>query len=188
MARINLLPWREKLRKQRQRDFGLVALLALVVTALGIGYWHWFNQSLIEHQQNRNRFLENEIARVDKEIREIQDLERTRDQLIARMKVIEDLQVSRPQIVHLFDELVTVLPDGAHLTQAAQTGGSLVLDGRAQSNARVSTLMRNVDASPFLAQPRLGIIETKDADRQSAAGSTFKLNMKQVVPKKEPQQ
>jgi type IV pilus assembly protein PilN len=187
MARINLLPWREKLRKQRQRDFGLVTLAALLITALGMGYWHWYNQGLIDHQNDRNRFLENEIARVDKEIREIRDLERTREQLIARMKVIEDLQVSRPQVVHLFDELVTVLPDGAHLTQAVQAGGNLVLDGRAQSNARVSTLMRNVEASPFLAQPKLGIIENKEADRQAAVGSTFKLNLKQVVPKQGPQ-
>ena len=185
MARINLLPWREKLRKKRQRDFGLLTLAALLVTGLGIGYWHWFNQSMIDHQNDRNRFLENEIARVDKEIREIKDLERTRDKLIARMKVIEDLQVSRPQIVHLFDELVTVLPDGTHLTQAVQRGKGLVLDGRAQSNARVSTLMRNVDASPWLAAPKLGIIENKEADRQVAAGNTFKLNLTQVVPKEE---
>jgi type IV pilus assembly protein PilN len=186
MARINLLPWREKLRKQRQRDFGLITLAALLVTGMGLGYWHWFNQSLIDHQNNRNRFIENEIAQVDKQIKEIRDLERTRDKLISRMKVIEDLQVSRPQIVHLFDELVTVLPDGAHLTQATQTGKKLVLQGRAQSNARVSTLMRNVDASPWMAKPKLGIIENKDADRDSAAGSTFKLDLSQVVPKQEP--
>lgn len=186
MARINLLPWREKLRKQRQRDFGIITLVAVLVTAVGMGYWHWYNQSLIDHQNSRNRFLENEIARVNKQIREIRQLERTREKLIARMKVIEDLQVSRPQIVHLFDELVTVLPDGAHLTEAAQSGKRLVLDGRAQSNARVSTLMRNVEASPFLARPKLGIIENKEADRQSAAGSTFKLNLTQVVPKKGP--
>lgn len=188
MARINLLPWREKLRKQRQRDFGLVALVAVLLTALGMGYWHWYNQSLIDHQNDRNRFLENEIARVDKEILEIRDLERTREKLISRMKVIEDLQVSRPQIVHLFDELVTVLPDGAFLTQATQAGKRLVLQGRAQSNARVSTFMRNVDSSPWLNQPKLGIIENKDADRQSAAGSTFRLNLQQVVPKKESDQ
>ena len=103
------------------------------------------------------------------------------------MKVIEDLQVSRPQIVHLFDELVTVLPDGAYLTEASQAGKNLVMQGRAQSNARVSTLMRNVEASPWLAQPNLGIIENKEADRQNATGSTFRLNLKQVVPKKEPQ-
>ncbi len=185
MARINLLPWREKLRKQRQRDFGLMALAALVVTLLGMGYWHWFNQSLIDNQHARNRFLEREIAKVDKQITEIRELEQTRQRLIARMKVIEDLQISRPQIVHLFDEMVTVTPDGTYLTEASQQGGNLVLLGRAQSNARVSAYMRNVEASPWLGDPRLRVIENKDNDRDVATGSTFKLELKQVVPKQE---
>lgn len=185
MARINLLPWREKLRKQRQRDFGLMVLGALVLTLVGMGYWHWYNQGLIDHQNARNRFLENEIAKVDKEIKEIRDLEKTRQKLIARMKVIEDLQVSRPQIVHLFDELVTVVPDGAFLTKMAQNGSNLVLNGRAQSNARVSTYMRNIEASPWLNDPKLRIIEHKDQDRAAAVGSTFQLDLKQIVPKKE---
>lgn len=185
MARINLLPWREKLRKQRQRDFGLVALGALVLTLLGMGYWHWYNQGLIDHQNDRNRYLENEIAKVDKEIREIRELEQTRQKLISRMKVIEDLQISRPQIVHLFDEMVTVVPDGAYLTKATQRGGNLVLLGRAQSNARVSTYMRNIDASPWMANPRLRIIENSERDREASAGSAFQLDLKQVVPKQE---
>lgn len=185
MARINLLPWREKLRKQRQRDFGLLALGALIVTVFGMGYWHWFNESLIDNQKDRNRFLEKEIAKVDKEILEIRDLEETRQKLIARMKVIEDLQISRPQIVHLFDEMVTVIPDGAYLTKATQQGRNLVLQGRAQSNARVSTYMRNIDASPWLDNPKLGIIENKDQDREASAGSTFQLDLKQVVPEQE---
>lgn len=185
MARINLLPWREKLRKQRRREFGLTVLGALVLTMLGLGYWHWYNQGLIDHQMERNRFLEREIAAVDEQIREIEALERTRQKLIARMKVIEDLQVSRPQIVHLFDELVTIVPDGAYLTKLAQRGSALVLDGRAQSNARVSTYMRNIEASPWLANPKLRIIESKDEDRVAAEGSTFQLDLKQIAPKRE---
>lgn len=186
MAHINLLPWREKLRKRRQRDFGLLVLGALVLTLLGLGYWHWYNQELIDHQRDRNRFLEKEIAQVDKQIREIKELEATRQRLISRMKVIEDLQVSRPQIVHLFDELVTAVPDGAFLTEAVQRGRNLVLNGRAQSNARVSTYMRNIDASPWLSDPKLRIIEHKDKDRAETAGSTFQLDLVQVVPKEEP--
>lgn len=185
MARINLLPWREKLRKQRRRDFGLMVLGALVLTLAGLGYWHWFNQGLIDNQRDRNRFLEREIAKVDKQIAEIRELERTRQKLIARMKVIENLQVSRPQIVHLFDELVTVVPDGAFLTQAVQRGKNLTLDGRAQSNARVSTYMRNIEASPWLSNPKLRIIEHKDKDRDKAEDSSFSLDLVQIVPQGE---
>lgn len=188
MAHINLLPWREKLRKQRLRDFGLMALGALVLSLAAMGYWHWFNQGMIDNQRDRNRFLEREIAKVDKQIAEIRELERTRQKLISRMKVIEDLQVSRPQIVHLFDELVTVVPDGAYLTQAVQRGKVLVLNGRAQSNARVSTYMRNIEASPWLNNPKLRIIEHKDQGRAKAADSNFTLDLVQVVPKEEPAQ
>ena len=185
MAQINLLPWREKLRKQRKREFGFITLGALVLTVLGMGYWHLFVQGQIDNQQKRNTFLEGEIKKVDKEIKEIKDLEHTRQKLIARMKVIEDLQVSRPQIVHLFDELVTVVPDGTFLTKMAQNGRNLILNGRAQSNARVSTYMRNIETSPWLNDPKLRIIEHKDKDREAAEGSTFQLDLKQIVPKKE---
>ena len=185
MAHINLLPWREKQRKQRRLEFGLTVLGALVLTLLGMGYWHWYNQELIDHQRDRNKFLEREIKQVDKQIAEISELDRTRQKLIARMKVIQDLQISRPQIVHLFDELVTVVPDGAYLTKAVQRGRNLVLDGRAQSNARVSTYMRNIETSPWLADPKLRIIENKDDDRNNAEGNTFQLDLKQVVPKEE---
>ena len=186
MARINLLPWREKLRKQRLREFGVMVLGALVLTFSGLGYWHFYNEGLIDTQRDRNRFLEREIAKVDKEIAEIRELERTRQKLIARMKVIEDLQVSRPQIVHMFDELVTVVPDGAFLTKATQRGNKLTLSGLAQSNARVSTYMRNIETSPWLANPKLRIIENKD--REKAADNTFALDLVQVVPKEDPAQ
>lgn len=183
MAHINLLPWREKLRKQRQREFGLMIVGALILTVLGMGYWHLYVQGLIDHQGDRNRFLEGEIAKVDKEIREIRDLERTRQKLISRMKVIEDLQVSRPQIVHLFDELVTVVPDGAFLNSLVQRDRNLVLKGRAQSNARVSTYMRNIEASPWMNAPKLRIIENKEADQADSKDSNFELALVQVVPK-----
>jgi type IV pilus assembly protein PilN len=186
MAHINLLPWREKLRKQRQREFGFTILGALMLTVLGMGYWGFFYvQGMVDHQKDRNKFLENEIARVDKQIVEIKELEQTRQKLIARMKVIEDLQVSRPQIVHLFDELVTVLPDGAYLNELTQKGRSLVMNGRAQSNARVSTYMRNIESSPWLNDPKLKIIENTDQDKANAAGNTFQLGLVQVVPKEE---
>jgi type IV pilus assembly protein PilN len=186
MAHINLLPWREKLRKQRQREFGLMAVADLLVTVAGMGYWHFFVQGQIDHQKDRNRFLEGEIAKVDNQIREIRDLERTRSKLVSRMKVIEDLQVSRPQIVHLFDEMVTVVPDGSYLTGMTQRGSQLILDGRAQSNARVSTYMRNIENSPWMNAPKLRIIENKDtANNRGDDDSTFQLELVQVVPKGE---
>lgn len=183
MAHINLLPWREKLRKQRQREFGLMAVAALVLTVLGMGYWHMFVQAQIDHQKDRNRFLERQITEVDKQIKEIRELERTRQQLVSRMKVIEDLQISRPQIVHLFDEMVTVVPDGSYLTGLTQVGNKLILKGRAQSNARVSTYMRNIEASPWMNAPRLRIIENKEGSRRADNDSTFQLELVQVVPK-----
>ncbi len=183
MAHINLLPWREKLRKQRQREFGFMIIGALILTVLGMGYWHLFVQGQIDHQNDRNRFLEGEIAKVDKQIREIRELENTRRKLISRMKVIEDLQISRPQIVHLFDELVTVVPDGAYLDNMVQRGRNLVLNGHAQSNARVSTYMRNIEASPWMSAPKLSIIENKEADKPTNKDNTFQLGLVQVVPK-----
>jgi type IV pilus assembly protein PilN len=183
MARINLLPWRENLRRQRQREFGLMLVGGLVVSLLIVGWWHFFNEGLMDHQKRRNAFLEREIAVVDKQIKEIQAIERTRSQLIARMNVIQDLQVSRPQIVHLFDELVETIPAGAFLTQTVQNGGAVALTGRAQSNARVSAYMRNVERSPWLADPQLKIIENKEQSKEAAEMSDFRLTIKQRVPK-----
>lgn len=185
MARINLLPWRENLRRQRQREFGLMLVGGLVVSLLGVAWWHFYNEGLMDHQQRRNAFLEREIAVVDKQINEIQAIERTRSQLIARMNVIQDLQVSRPQVVHLFDELVETIPEGAVLTEAIQTGGAVALVGRAQSHARVSAYMRNVERSPWLADPQLKIIESEEKEKQTADMSDFRLTIRQQVPKAE---
>jgi len=183
MARINLLPWRENLRAQRQRDFGVMLVIGVLLTVFAMGYWHWFNESLVDHQKRRNQFLENEIASVQKQIKEIRNLEKTRKQLISRMDVVTNLQSSRPQIVHLFDELVTSLPEGVYLTQATQNGRNVVVSGSAQSNARVSAYMRGIEASPWLQMPNLRIIEHKG--KQSEGANTFELNMQQMVPKAE---
>ncbi len=181
MARINLLPWRDNLRRQRKREFGVLTLVAVLLTVGGLAYWHWFNTELIDHQRDRNKVLKSEIAKVDKQIKEIKNLERTRSRLIARMRVIQDLQSSRPQVVHLFDEIVTTLPDGVHLTELKQSGNNVALTGMAESNARVSAFMRKIEDSPWLAAPRLRIIEHKGPRRTDR--NEFKLNAKQVVPK-----
>ncbi len=180
MVNINLLPWREELRAQRKREFGLTALLAVALTGVGLFGWYKYNEQQIDYQSQRNHFLENEIARVNKQIREIQGLEKTRKQLVARMKVVADLQSQRPLVVHLFDELVATLPDGVYLTSVVQHGHTITVEGHAESNARVSAYMRNIDASPWLAQPQLRIIQQQGGKESSP---TFSLTMKQVVPK-----
>ena len=139
MAHINLLPWRETQRKERKRKFGLQLLVVAGLAGLAAFSWHMLVQQQIEYQSSRNALLKAEIARVDKKIVEIKDIERRRAQLIARMNIIQDLQISRPQIVHLFDELAETIPEGAYLVNLQQQGNGVTLKGRAQSNARVSS-------------------------------------------------
>ena len=182
MVNINLLPWREQLRAQRRREFGLLVLFAALLAAAAVFGWYQYNLSLIEYQNKRNQFLENEIAKVNKQIKEIRNLEKTRKQLIARMKVVADLQSQRPLAVHLFDELVTTLPEGVYLTSMVQKGNTITVEGVAESNARISAYMRNIEASPWLTKPVLRIIE-QAADKDSSP--TFSLVMQQVVPKRE---
>jgi len=180
MARINLLPCRENLRAQHKREFGVMMLVGILLALAGMGYWHWYNLGLIDFQKKRNQYLEAEIAEVEKEIREIEALERTRRQLVARMNVVAELQSSRPLIVHLFDELVTTLPDGVFLTEVVQSNNGVSVLGGAQSNARVSAYMRAVEASPWLTSPRLRSIQQD----KNEGGNDFSMGMTQVVPKK----
>ncbi len=178
MARINLLPWRETLRKQRQREFGFAAGGGLIVTVLLGFYVHLHIASMIDYQNNeRNAFLKREIAAVDKKITEIQELEKIKARLLARMEVIQRLQASRPEIVHLFDELVKTTPEGVFLTRIEQKGGTVTLYGKAQSNARVSAYMRNVEESRWITQPVLQIIENKD--KKDTGFSEFTLTFRQ---------
>ena len=147
MARINLLPWREAERNRRKKEFGAFVLLGVVLTLIGLFGFHMHVDSLIKGQKQRNAYLQREIDVVTQQIREIKDLGRTQAGLLARMNIIQELQSSRPQIVHLFDELVSTLPEGVHLTGVQQSGTTIALDGRAQSNARVSAFMRNIESS-----------------------------------------
>jgi len=183
MARINLLPWRETLRAERQREFGFMLIGGVIIAGLLVGYWYWFALGLVDHQNKRNAYLQAEIKAVDKQIKEIDKLEKTRKQLVGRMNVIQDLQASRPQVVHLFDELVSTVPDGVYLSELTQSGSGITLLGRAQSNARVSAYMRNIEQSPWLGAPKLSIIENKDKGKDAQGGSQFTLSATQVVPK-----
>lgn len=185
MAHINLLPWREIQRKERKRKFGLHLLAVAVLAGLVAIYWHMLVQHQIEYQNRRNALLKAEIAKVDKKIVEIKDIERRRAQLIARMNIIQDLQISRPQIVHLIDELVETVPEGAYLVSLDQRGNGVVMKGRAQSNARVSAYMRNIDNNIWIGGARLKIIQTKD--KTGTGMSHFELEARQLDPNQKKQ-
>ena len=161
MARINLLPWRAERRKLRQKEFmtmlGLAALAGVVLWFLVNMYYN--NQ--ISGQNERNAFLQGEIAKVDGKIKEIEELDKKKAKLLARKEVIEQLQANRSQMVHLFDSLVRTIPDGVILTSIKQEGEKLTLEGRSQSNARVSTYMRSLEGSGWMTKPELSIIEAK---------------------------
>lgn len=182
MAHINLLPWRETLRKQRKKNFYLQMVGTGVAGLLALFLWHLQVQEKISYQESRNAFIKAEIAQVDKKIREIKDLEKRRAELIARMNVIQQLQVSRPQVVHLFDELVKTIPDGVYLDVLSQAGDRVTLEGWAQSNARVSAYMRNIDGSEWIKDADLKIIQSKDEKKTRAGMSQFRLVAKQANP------
>lgn len=180
MARINLLPWRAERRRQRQKDtmllLALSALGAIVLSFLII----WYHNAQIEGQNERNDFLKAEIAEVDKKIEEIDELDRKKSQLLARKEVIEELQANRSQMVHLFDSLVRTIPDGVVLTSIKQDNETLTLEGRSQSNARVSTYMRNLEGSGWMSRPELSIIEAKGFEQ--GLPYEFKLQVKLANP------
>jgi type IV pilus assembly protein PilN len=178
MPRINLLPWREGQRKERKLAF----LVALGVAALAAGVTSFaaylLYGSMIESQEHRNQQLRVEIKTLDKQIEEINNLEVAKQKFIARMEIIEKLQRSRPEIVHVFDEIVRTLPEGVYLTGVKQTDKRLKFDGVAQSSTRVSSFMRNIDGSQWLRNPELEVVQTTKA---SGPGSSFTLTADQVT-------
>jgi len=180
MAHINLLPWRENLRKQRKREFGFQVVGAIILAGLGVLLWYMQVQQQIEFQESRNAYLKKEIAKVDEKIKEIKDIEKQRAELVARMNVIQELQSSRPMIVHLFDELVKTIPEGVYLQSLYQKGATVTLRGWAQSNARVSAYMRAIDASEWMKDAQLKIIKSQKEDDRGM--SEFELVSLQANP------
>ncbi|HVN44379.1 MAG TPA: PilN domain-containing protein [Steroidobacteraceae bacterium] len=178
MPRINLLPWREAQRKERKLAF----LVALGVAALAAGVTafaaYLLYGSMIEAQQRRNNELRMAIRTLDKQIEEINSLETAKQKFIARMEIIEKLQRSRPEIVHVFDEIVRTLPEGVYLTSVKQNGMRLKFEGIAQSSTRVSSFMRNIDGSQWLRNPELEVVQTS---KGSGPGSSFTLTADQVT-------
>lgn len=179
MPAINLLPWREAERKKRQRDFG-VAMGGAVVAGIAVIMLAMFTFSqMIKSQNHRNERLTTEIAELEKSILEIDGLERQKERLLARMDIIEQLQKSRPEIVHLFDELVRQLPEGVYLTGMKQTGSRVEIRGVAQSSTRVSALMRQIDASEWMSDPEVERVETKQAGNSRQSEFVVYLKQKQ---------
>ena len=175
MIRINLLPWREARRKAHNLQFfilmGMVAGLAASIVLLVHGYY----AARISNQTERNRFLKEENTKLDKQIEEIKKLKDEIQALLSRKQVIETLQGDRAQTVYLLEQLVRQTPDGVYLKSIKQTGSKVNLIGYAQSNARVSTLMRNLEASPYLENPDL--IEIKVANVNNKRLSEFTMNV-----------
>lgn len=178
MPRINLLPWREEDRKRRQREFLVAMGGALVAGVVVVVLVIFAFSQMIDTQRSRNTRLTNEIAVLDKSIAEIDGLERQKERLLARMEIIEQLQRSRPEVVHLFDEMSRQLPEGVYLTGLKQTGSQVELKGVAQSSTRVSALMRNIDGSEWFTDPDVQKVETTDTG--PARQAEFTLALKQI--------
>ncbi len=182
MARINLVPWREKRREQRKRDFIMFLGAGAVATLLVMGLWHLINQSMIDNQIDRNNLLRKEIQVVDAKLAEIKRLDETKQRLLARMELIQSLQESRPKAVRLMDDIVLMMPEGVVLSSIKQSGNNISIEGNAQSNAQISALMRNIEETEWLARPTLRLIESKDTEGLNR----FSLTMQQ--DKREPRE
>ena len=178
MPRINLLPWREQQRKERKLAF-FVALGGAAIGALLVAFaGYLLVNSMISAQERRNERLRTEIKSVDRQIEQINDLETQKQRFISRMQVIEKLQRSRSEVVHLFDEVAKTMPDGTYLTAFKQEGKKLKFEGVAQSSTRVSTFMRNISGSQWMKDPELEVVESKPGN---SIGNSFVLDASQVV-------
>ena len=179
MVKINLLDWRQELREKRRKRFFAVLVLSALAAALtvlaGIGVLN----ERVDHQKARNDLLRREIAELDKQIVEIQELEKVKANLLARMRVIEKLQATRSAMVHFFDEIVNTLPEGVYLTSLRQSGDEVAIDGIAESNGRISTYMKNLENSQWFADPGLVVIRTVERDRRRQ--SEFSLKVKNLT-------
>jgi type IV pilus assembly protein PilN len=181
MTRINLLPWREELRRQRQRDFYVMVGASAILGLLGVVWLHIDINGQIDHQRARNNLLRNEIKQVEERINQIGELERQKEQLISRMRIIDQLQQGRPVAVHLLEQIALAIPDGLHLTRVTQHDLTLTIEGVAQSNARVSALMRALDQSVWLAEPYLEVISASGGSNRTRR---FVLRVNQKVDEK----
>ena len=185
MPRVNLLPWRDEIRQDRERRFYISLAISVALMAIVIGIVQLLINGLISDQQDRNGIITTEISKLNKQIKEINELQAQKDALLARMNIIQSLQGTRPLVVHMFDDLVRALPDGAYTSSIAQTGNKLVIEGFAQSNARVSAFMRNIDNSEWLADPTLTVIRTAETARGKTSQFTLRAKQRSIVTDEE---
>lgn len=169
MAKINLLPWREELRKQQLQEFAVILGMVVVAAVIAAFGWKMAGERAVDEQKSRNSYVQTQISELEESIKEIEVLQRRRDALIERMNVIQGLQGNRPTIVHVFDEFVTTLPDGVYYTSIKQSGAKFDITGIAESNNRISNLMRNLEASQWFANPNL--------NRVVASGALFEFSL-----------
>lgn len=180
IATINLLPWREEYRQQRKVEFLKLAGLVLVVAVLVVGVWDRVVNAEIDNQRTRNQLLDQKIAELDVQVKEIAELKEKRQQLLDRMTVIQALQANRPEIVRIFDEMASALPEGVYLSNLNRVGGQVELTGFAESNNRVSAFMRNLDQSYKFSEPNLTKVLADD--RLGEQGNTFDMKVKITEP------
>lgn len=180
MAKINLLPWREAYRKEKKEQFLIIVGAVLAVSALVAYLWIASVESSIDNQNARNRLLDTEIANLDKQVKEISELKKVRDDLLARIKIIQDLEGTRPLIVRYFDDLARAIPDGVFLTLVARQGEVVNIEGVAESYNRVASFMRNLDASDWFAAPNLTSVIA--APQQGEQANAFKMTVRTSTP------
>ncbi len=177
MAKINLLPWRQEYRAQKQKEFQQVAVLVVMAAGLSVFLWMKTVDGQIANQNERNQLLQTEITALNKQVQEIQDLKKRRQQLIDRMRVIQELQGNRPLAVRYFDEMVRAAPEGLWLTNLKRSGKTMEIAGVAESNNRVSSFMRNLDQSDWYESPNLTGVTAKPEFGEQASAFQMTVNV-----------
>jgi type IV pilus assembly protein PilN len=180
MAKINLLPWREAYRKEKKEQFLAIVGGVVILSGLIAYLWVVSVQSSIDNQMSRNQLLETEIANLDKQVKEIAGLKKVRDDLLARIKIIQDLQGTRPLIVRYFDDFARSIPDGVFVTMVARTGSVVSVEGIAESYNRVATFMRNLESSDWFAGPNLTSVIAVPSEGDQA--QSFKMTVNTSAP------
>ena len=175
MTEINLLPWREKKREQEKKEFAVYLVVGLVIAIIIVGLIDYYARSLVDGQTRRNQRLKSEITQLEKQIKEIGELKKLRQALIARMIVVQNLQATRALTVRLFDEIIKIMPDGVYLTNVARVGNKVTLLGYAESNTNISLLMRNIEGNAWIQDPELTEIK-KTSEAKKPGENAFKLS------------